>query len=157
MNFKEPLHEIKLLIQHMLEVMAISQVTEFPNVQFPLLKILINKFVYCPLLYFKEDVLLTTALVMHLQKDANCIDGLGLVLMFVLFHIYKAKVCNFNADAIKEFPPKFGWKKALSEGTDNCVNSKLQVVEVKAKLPHATSCDEDDLCESVSQLKFMEY
>ena len=75
--------DLKMLIQPMLEVMALSQVATFPNSSVPVVNFLRNKFVYRPLLYFKEvDVLLVTPTVMHLHTSENTIDILGLLAMF---------------------------------------------------------------------------
>ena len=118
-NFKEAASDIKGLIQPMLEVMAVAQVAEFPRADVPLVNIFGNKFVYRPLLYFREcDVLLTTPRPVHLRRDATTLDVLGLVLLFTLFQLHKRCVA-FNMVKVEtlpkspnrcevEIPPKVG-------------------------------------------------
>ena len=77
-SFTERSEDLKQLIQPMLEVMAISQVADFPNADVPVVNFLGNKFVFRSLLYFKGvDVVLTTPRVLHLRTVHDTIDALG--------------------------------------------------------------------------------
>ena len=136
-SFDESSIEIKALIQPMLELMAISEVAAFPKADVPLLNIFGNKFVYRPLLYFKEyDVLLTTPRPIHLRRDVNSVDGLGLLFMFVLFQLHNTRTCSFEIEEVKKFPTS-GWKAALCASRESYCHSTLFIAGVKPRMPHA--------------------
>ncbi len=123
----------------MLEVMAISQVATFPNSDVPVVNFMGNKFVFRPLLYFKElDVVLTTPRVMHLRRSQDIIDVLGLITMFTFVHLHKTKIMKFQPDSIDQSIPLSGCKSALQQGKDGYHTSKLTVEGLK-NFPHAGS------------------
>ena len=142
--------DAKLLIQPMLETMAIAEVATFPNEDIPILNILGNKLVYRPLLHFrKSDVILTTPRVVHLRKNSTAVNTQGFLLLFTLFHLHATKMFLFNKLEYGHFPQS-GWRAALEKGSENYRNSVIKVAGVNCAFPHATSnhfwhpVDEDD-------------
>ena len=135
--FTEETADSKALIQPMLESMAISHVATFPDPDVPIVNFLGNKFSFRPLLYFKElDVLLTTPRVMHLRTSHDTIDVLGLITMFTFMNLHKTDMIKFSQEAITAFPMS-GWKRQLKEGKDSYHTSKLTVMGVRNRFPHA--------------------
>ena len=103
-----------------------------------------NKFVFRPLLYFKEldvvlTVVLTTPWVIHLRRSQNAIDVLGLITMFTFLHLHWKKIVKFQTDARVLSFPMSGWQSALQQGKHGYHTSKLTVVGIKNKFPHAGS------------------
>lgn len=89
-------------LQPMMEVMAMAQVTKFPNKEVPLVNILASKTAFRPFIYFKEeDVLLSTPKVVPLRRNSTTIDIQGLILLFVILRLHKVKCLNFNMEKIK--------------------------------------------------------
>ena len=70
---------------------------------------------------------------MHLRRDVNSVDGLGLLFMFVLFQLHKTRTCSFDIEEV----PTSGWKAALCASRESYCNSKLIIAGVKPKMPHA--------------------
>ena len=62
---------------------AISEVTHCPKDNVPLVNIFVNKFVYCPLMYFKNYAIpVTTSTLLHLRREVDTVDGLDLLLFY---------------------------------------------------------------------------
>ena len=139
-SFTDDSADLKKLIQPMLEVMAISQVATFPNPDVPVVNFLAHKFVFRPLVYFRDvDVLVTTPRVIHLRHSENTIDVLGLITMFTFLQLHWTKGVKFQRNAIIELFPTSGWTRALQQGKDGYHTSKLTVVGMKKKFPHVGS------------------
>ena len=136
-SFEQASEDTKALIQPMLELMAISEVAHFPNDGVPLVNIFANKFVYRPLMYFKGcDILLTTPRPLHLRREVDIVDGLGLLFLFLLFQLHNVRICSFDMEKVKRFP-RSGWGEVLHANMASYHDSKLIVCGVKPKMPHA--------------------
>ena len=113
-SFTEHSEDLKQLIQPMLEVMAISQMADFPNEDVPVVNFWGKKFVFRPLLYFKGvDVILTMPRVLHLRTVYDTIDVLGLMTMFTFVHLHWMKIVEFNSVSIAQFFHESGWRSLL--------------------------------------------
>ena len=138
-SFTEGTTDGKVLIQPMLETMAISQLAHFPDATVPIVNFLGTKLSFRPLLYFKEqDVLLTTPRVLHLRTAHDTIKVLGLVTMFTLMNVHKTDMVQFSTEAIAKFP-RSGWKHQLKGGKDSYHTSKLTVQGIRNRYPHVDS------------------
>ena len=153
-SFTEGITDSKVLIQPMLEIMAIAQLAHFPDATVPIVNFLGTKLSFRPLLYFKEqDVLLTTPRVLHLRTAHDTITVLGLVTMFTIMNVHKTDMVQFSTEALAKCP-KSGWKHQLIGGKDSYHTSKLTVRGIRNRYPHvdsepyihdtSTSTSEDD-------------
>lgn len=131
-SFDESTEEFKPLLQPMLELMALSEMTTFPDPLVPLVCIYGNKFVFRPLLYFKSiDVMLTTPRVVKLRPSKETLNLLGLVILFTVLHLHRDDIIRFRRKNIKSCPVS-GWKDACN---DHYSGSELSVAGAKRR-PH---------------------
>lgn len=132
--------DIKIIIQPAMEVMAVSQLAEFPDSpnsnKMPLINILASKNTFRPLFYWKEfDFLMTTAKVVPLRPDQNKIDIRGLLLLFTTFQVYCSSCLEFD-DEVLGNKPKSGWQEALKGCKDSYEESELTLGKPRTRRPH---------------------
>jgi hypothetical protein len=88
-TFDTESEDLKLFIQPMLEVMAFAQMAEIPNAAVPIVNFVGTKYTFRPLLYFKNlDIILSTPRVLHLRRNQDTIDALGLMAMFTFVNFF---------------------------------------------------------------------
>ena len=139
--FTKPTVDLRIIIQPLLEAMAMSEVAFFPEpeLNIPIVNFLGNKFVFRPILYFKEiDVAITTPKAVPLRIASNRVNKLGLLVMFIFINVHWHEILKFDTDEMMRKYPMTGWKEARTKASTKATykNSKFSVAGVKNKFQH---------------------